>query len=49
VRLVRSVWAGGNTLIVMTWASGKVSSGLVLRNWSIVYFGNLVVRSRRSP
>jgi formate/nitrite transporter len=32
----------GNTLIVLAWASGKVSSGLVLRNWSIVYFGNLV-------
>jgi formate transporter len=32
----------GNTLIVMAWASGKVSSALVLRNWSIVYFGNLV-------
>jgi len=32
----------GNTLIVMAWASGKVSPGLVLRNWSIVYLGNLV-------
>jgi formate transporter len=32
----------GNTLIVMAWASGKVSSALVLRNWSIVYLGNLV-------
>lgn len=32
----------GNTLIVMAWASGKVSSALVLRNWSIVYVGNLV-------
>ena len=32
----------GNNLIVMAWASGKVSSGLVLRNWSIVYVGNLV-------
>jgi formate transporter len=32
----------GNTLIVMAWASGKVSSGLVLRNWSIVYIGNFV-------
>jgi len=31
----------GNTLIVMAWASGKVSSSLVLRNWSIVYVGNL--------
>jgi formate transporter len=32
----------GNTLIVMAWASGKVSTRLVLRNWSIVYVGNLV-------
>jgi formate transporter len=32
----------GNTLIVMAWASGKVSTALVLRNWSIVYVGNLV-------
>jgi formate transporter len=32
----------GNALIVMAWASGKVSSRLVLRNWSIVYVGNLV-------
>jgi formate transporter FocA len=32
----------GNTLIVMAWAGGKVSSALVLRNWSIVYAGNLV-------
>ena len=32
----------GNNLIVMAWASGKVSSRLVLRNWSIVYVGNLV-------
>jgi formate/nitrite transporter len=32
----------GNNLIVMAWASGKVSSALVFRNWSIVYIGNLV-------
>jgi formate/nitrite transporter len=32
----------GNNLIVMAWASGKVSSARVLRNWSIVYVGNLV-------
>jgi formate transporter len=31
----------GNTLIVMAWASRKVSTSLVLRNWSIVYTGNL--------
>jgi formate/nitrite transporter len=32
----------GNNLIVMAWASRKVSSVLVLRNWSIVYVGNFV-------
>ena len=32
----------GNNLIVMAWASGKVSSREMLRNWIIVYFGNLV-------
>jgi formate transporter len=32
----------GNTLIVMAWASGKLGVGHVLRNWSIVYVGNLV-------
>ena len=26
----------------MAWASGKISSRLVLRNWAIVYVGNLV-------
>ena len=31
----------GNNLIVMAWASGKVSTGTMLRNWSIVWFGNL--------
>jgi formate transporter len=31
----------GNTLIVMAWAGGKVSSRLLLRNWAIVYAGNL--------
>jgi formate transporter len=30
----------GNNLIVMAWASGKVSSRLLLQNWAIVYFGN---------
>jgi formate transporter len=30
----------GNNLIVMAWASGKVTSGEVLRNWSLVYAGN---------
>ncbi len=32
----------GNNLIVMAWASGKVSTASVLRNWMIVYFGNFV-------
>jgi formate/nitrite transporter len=30
----------GNTLIVMAWASKKVTSPALLRNWSIVYLGN---------
>lgn len=32
----------GNNLIVMAWASGSVSTREMLRNWVIVYFGNLV-------
>src|SRR5260370_42000638 len=32
----------GNTLIVMAWASGKVRTGMLLRNWAIVYAGNFV-------
>lgn len=32
----------GNNLIVMAWASGKVSSASLLRNWTIVYLGNFV-------
>jgi formate transporter len=32
----------GNNLIVMAWASGNVSTREILRNWVIVYFGNLV-------
>lgn len=32
----------GNNLIVMAWASGKVSSRALLRNWVIVYLGNFV-------
>ena len=31
----------GNTLIVMAWASRKVSLAGVLRNWAIVFAGNL--------
>jgi formate/nitrite transporter len=32
----------GNNLIVMAWASGKVSTLTMLRNWTIVWLGNLV-------
>jgi formate transporter len=32
----------GNNLIVMAWASGKVSTATMLRNWTIVYLGNLI-------
>jgi formate/nitrite transporter len=32
----------GNNLIVMAWASGKVSTRGLLQNWSIVYVGNFV-------
>ncbi len=32
----------GNNLIVMAWASGKVTGRALLRNWIIVYAGNFV-------
>jgi formate transporter FocA len=32
----------GNNLIVMAWASGKVSTRALMRNWLIVYLGNFV-------
>ena len=32
----------GNNLIIMAWASGKVSTGQLLRNWIVVYAGNLI-------
>ena len=32
----------GNNLIVMAWANGKVSTASLLRNWTIVFFGNFV-------
>ena len=32
----------GNNLIVMAWASGKVTGLALLRNWGIVYLGNFV-------
>jgi len=32
----------GNTLIIMAWASRRVSTPLLLRNWVLVYAGNFV-------
>jgi formate/nitrite transporter len=32
----------GNNLIVMAWASGRVSTATMLRNWTIVWGGNLI-------
>jgi formate/nitrite transporter len=32
----------GNNLIVMAWANRKVGTGLLLKNWVIVYMGNFV-------
>src|SRR5512143_761010 len=32
----------GNNLIVMAWAAGKVTTVKLLRNWGIVWIGNLV-------
>jgi len=32
----------GNNLIVMAWASGRVSAAALMRNWAIVYVGNFV-------
>jgi formate/nitrite transporter len=32
----------GNNLIVMAWASGKVTGRALLRNWGIVYTGNFI-------
>ena len=32
----------GNNLIVVAWASGKVSTMALLRNWGIVYVGNFI-------
>ncbi len=47
VGLIMVVVAGaelftGNNLIVMAWANRKVSTAKLLRNWGIVYLGNLV-------
>lgn len=32
----------GNNLLVMAWAGRRASTGLVLRNWAVVYVGNFV-------
>src|SRR6188768_2273067 len=32
----------GNNLIVMAWASGDVTTKQMLRNWVVVYVGNLI-------
>jgi len=32
----------GNNLIIMAWASGKVTTAALLRNWLVVYTGNFV-------
>ena len=32
----------GNNLIAMAWAERKVSAAMLIRNWTIVYVGNLV-------
>ena len=32
----------GNNLIVMAWASRKISTRLLIKNWVVVYFGNFV-------
>ena len=32
----------GNTLISMAWLSGRVTTRQLLRNWAIVYLGNLI-------
>lgn len=32
----------GNNLIVMAWASRRITTARLLRNWSLVYVGNLV-------
>jgi formate transporter len=32
----------GNNLIVMAWASRKISTRLLIKNWGVVYFGNFI-------
>lgn len=32
----------GNNLLVMAWADGKISTFEILRNWTVVFFGNFI-------
>jgi formate transporter len=32
----------GNNLVVMAWAAGKITTGQLLRNWTLVYVANVV-------
>lgn len=32
----------GNSLLVFAWADGRIGAGKVLRNWGLVYLGNLL-------
>jgi len=32
----------GNNLLTMAWASRRISTGMLLRNWLIVYLGNML-------
>lgn len=32
----------GNNLIVMAWANGQITTSQVIRNWVVVWFGNLI-------
>lgn len=32
----------GNNLLVMAWADGKITTGEVLRSWTVVYFANAI-------
>lgn len=31
----------GNSLVVLPWLEQKITTGALLRNWSLVYLGNL--------
>ena len=54
VGLILVVCAGaelftGNNLIVMAWASRRVSTARLARNWALVYLGNLAGALARFP